>query len=412
MDQKVSTSQDKFDVGGVLLDRPFKILRLGHFAFDMQDTDAGSAFYSDLLGLRIIDTLDFRDIVPDPSVLDGLDQTKAVFMNHGTDHHSFVIFPKAAIDRVGRKPSRDDIFVNQISWQVGSLQEVRDALDWFQSIDNPVSRVGRDMPGSNWHSYPVDGEGHINEIFYGMEQIGWDLRSKPKALYDRGFKTRPELPQISEYQEIGQSKARGTDLDAGHHIIENRPFSHDVGGVLLARPFKINKIGPVRLWVEDMDLELDFYTRLFGLRVTEEVVWQGHRCVFLRANTEHHSIALYPKGLRAAVGLSEDTTCFSIGMRVASYRQLRAAVDFLGSEGVEIRYLPPELFPGMDYTAFAIDPDGHAVQLYAYMEQVGWDGKPRPAHLRRKIVDTENWPDFLEPVSDDNDGEVFQGPLG
>ena len=94
MDQKVTDVQPKFDVGGLLLDRPFKILRLGHFGFDMQDTDAGGAFYSGLLGLRIVDRLDFRDVAPDPSVLDGLEQTAAYFMNYGTDHHSFVVFPK------------------------------------------------------------------------------------------------------------------------------------------------------------------------------------------------------------------------------------------------------------------------------------------------------------------------------
>ena len=30
------------------------------------------------------------------------------------------------------------------------------------------------MPGSNWNAYPFDPDGHVNEIFYGIEQIGWD----------------------------------------------------------------------------------------------------------------------------------------------------------------------------------------------------------------------------------------------
>jgi len=411
MDSGLIQTQGKFDVGGVLLDRPFKIMRLGHFGFDMHDTAAGCAFYSDLLGLRITDTLNFADIVPDKSVLDGIAQTTAFFLNHGTDHHSFVVFPKKAIDAVGRKPERADMFVNQMSWQVGSLQEVRNALDWYKSIGNPISRIGRDMPGSNWHSYPVDAEGHINETYYGMEQIGWSLRAKPRAMYARGFRTRPELPQISEYQEIVESEAAGVDLDSGYRFVEKRPLKYDTGGVLLARPFKINKIGPVRLWVKDMDKVLDFYTRLFGLQITEEVVWQGERCVFLRANTEHHSLALYPETLRPALGLSEKTSCFSFGFRIASYRQLKDAVGFLKAEGAEIRYLPPELFPGMDYTAFVMDPDGHAIQLYSYMEQVGWDGRPRPPQLRRKVKEGA-WPDAIEGMPDDYAGEAFLGPLG
>jgi catechol 2,3-dioxygenase-like lactoylglutathione lyase family enzyme len=407
----ISATQTKFDVGGLLLDRPFKIQRLGHFGFDMHDTDAGVAFYAGLLGLRITDTLDFRDIAPNPKALEGLAQTKAYFLNYAGDHHSFVVFPKRAIDAVGRKPARNDMFINQMSWQVGSLKEVRDALDWFKSIGNPIHRVGRDMPGSNWHSYPIDAEGHINETYYGMEQIGWNLRSKPKAMYERGFRVRPELPQISEYQEIFDSEAKGVDLDSGFRIVEKRPFKYEVGGVMMARPFKITKLGPVRLWVKDVAREVEFYTRLFGLRLTEEVTWGGERCVFLRCNTEHHSLALYPETLRGKLGLSPVTSCFSVGFRIANYRQLKDALAFLKAEGAEIRHLPPALFPGMDHTAFVIDPQGHAVQLYAYMEQIGWDGKPRPAHLRRKVTEGADWPETLAPVSDDNDGEVYQGPL-
>ncbi len=45
------------------------------------------------------------------------------------------------------------------------------------------------------------------------------------------------------------------------------------------------------------------------------------------------------------------------------------------------------------------------------MEQVGWDGRPRPADLRRR-VDNANWPDTLEPMEDSYLGEAFLGPWG
>ncbi|MEA2641432.1 MAG: hypothetical protein QOF51_2826, partial [Chloroflexota bacterium] len=40
----------KYDVGGVMLDRPFKIRRLGHFGFNVLDMPAARHFYVDLLG--------------------------------------------------------------------------------------------------------------------------------------------------------------------------------------------------------------------------------------------------------------------------------------------------------------------------------------------------------------------------
>ena len=65
----------------------------------------------------------------------------------------------------------------------------------------------------------------------------------------------------------------------------------------------------------------------------------------------------------------------------------------------------------MDFgrTFVALDPDGHCIELYYYMEQLGWDGKPRPKELRRK-VDPNRWPETLDPLSDTFTGEPFIGP--
>jgi len=82
--------------------------------------------------------------------------------------------------------------------------------------------------------------------------------------------------------------------------------SYDVDGVLMPRPFKIVKIGPVGLYVQDVDAAKAFYTDKLGFVPTEEATWKGLRCSFLRTNTEHHSIALFPLELREALGASAD----------------------------------------------------------------------------------------------------------
>jgi catechol 2,3-dioxygenase-like lactoylglutathione lyase family enzyme len=156
---------------------------------------------------------------------------------------------------------------------------------------------------------------------------------------------------------------------------------------------------------------LRFYRDELGFALTEEVLYHGHRCLFLRVNTEHHSMALYPRALRAQLGLPESTSLLAFGLQVGSYRQLREAIGFLERAGVSVRRLPPELSPGIDYSAFAVDPDGHALQLYYYMEQIGWDGKPRPASARPK-VDHANWPETVPAASDSYAGEIYQGPWG
>ncbi|MEE9569956.1 MAG: hypothetical protein V3W37_11265 [Candidatus Binatia bacterium] len=58
----------------------------------------------------------------------------------------------------------------------------------------------------------------------------------------------------------------------------------------------------------------------------------------------------------------------------------------------------------------AQDPEGPLIQLYYYMEQLGWDGKPRPKMLRGQV--SGEWPETLEPLSDTYMDQVYQGPLG
>ena len=57
------------------------------------------------------------------------------------------------------------------------------------------------------------------------------------------------------------------------------------------------------------------------------------------------------------------------------------------------------------------DPDGHTIQLYCAMEQIGWDGNPRPKELRRPRPLNE-WPEALEGGADVYVGEPFLGPWG
>jgi catechol 2,3-dioxygenase-like lactoylglutathione lyase family enzyme len=405
----VAVQSKLYDVGGVMLERPFKLRRLGHFGFNNVKVSESLSFYAGLLGFHVSDEMDWASRVSDPKLLEGVTETNGYFFHHGGDHHSFVVFPKSVLDILGRGGARG-VTVNQITWQAGSLQEIVAAEAWLKEHGIHMHRTGRDMPGSNWHCYFPDPDGFINELYYGIEQIGWMGYSKPKPMYKRGFHETPELPQMSEEQEVEQAIAEGIDLQSGYRYVDG-PGTYKVGGVLLPRPFKVVRIGPVRLFATNVATSEDFYREMMGFTRTEEITYNGRRCVFLRCNTEHHSLALYPVELREELRLRDDALCMSFGLQLADYRQLRDAVAFLRERGCTVRELPAELFPGMGHSAFVFDPDGHAVQLYAAMEQIGWDGKPRPAHLRPAIQAGE-WPETLPADSDVYAGEPFLGPWG
>jgi catechol 2,3-dioxygenase-like lactoylglutathione lyase family enzyme len=90
----IETSAAMYDVGGVLLERPFKIRRLGHFGLNATRMEDCVRFYTEELGFRISDKRDFGAHAEHPEDLAGLGDPNGYFMRHGTDHHSFVLFNK------------------------------------------------------------------------------------------------------------------------------------------------------------------------------------------------------------------------------------------------------------------------------------------------------------------------------
>lgn len=400
----------KYDVGGYLLDRPFRIRRLGHFQYFARNLAKCVDFYTRILGFQITDALDLSVRLPDPSRASEYGDLNLYFMRFGTDHHTFVISSPVLFE-IMKRNLRERVTIGQITWQVGSLREVVNGQQWFAEQNIPILRAGRDTPGSNWHTYIPDPDGHTNEIYYGMEQIGWSGHSKPKPMYNRGFTSSPPLPQIPEYREIENAIAAGVDLFSGDRAAETGEPKYDVGGVLLPRPFKITGIGPVRMMTPDIDAALSFYCGKMGLRLTEEISWRGHRAVFLRCGNEHHSFALYDQAIGDELGLNPRTWNMSFGIRLNDFRQLRDAVGYLREQGVKLRFLPSELTPGTDYSVYAEDPEGHLVQLYCYMEQVGGDGRPRPRGAAAPM-NFEDWPQTLEAPPDVFGGEQFFGPWG
>lgn len=406
----MANSSGKFNVGGVMLPVPFKIRRLGHFGFNLNNLNAGVEFYTKMLGFRMVDELDLSKIPFVAERMKNSPDPRIIFTNYGGDHHAMVLAHRSLGGAFG-DPVPEDVDTNQITWQLGTLAEVVNAANFLRDRKVKLERVGRDMPGSNWHVYFQDPDGHTIELYYGIEQVGWTRMAKPKSMYYRGFHEQPSLPQMNEEEEVQEAVKKGIDITSGSRVNDSMPPKYNVGGVMLGRPFKITRIGPVGLFVSDPARSEAFFTETLGFIKTEEVVHKGHRGVYLRNGTEHHSLALFPKRLRGDLGLESPSSVMSFGIEVGSYEQLVEGVRFLKEQGVRFTdKIPPDLYPGIDYAAHALDPEGHCIELYYYMEQIGWDGKPRPKELRRKVG--VEWPAALEPLSDTYADQTFQGPLG
>ncbi len=368
----MTTTTNKYNVGGVMLDRPFKIRRLGHFGFNGTNMDACWKFYVDLLGFK----------VSQPTAGGGF------FGRHNGDHHSMVIFDRKLVEeRLKASGSsahiRAENDINQITWQVQSLNEVWQGTKYFKDLEMEVRTEGRAPTGvgSNYHLYVWDPDDQINEFFYGMEQIGWDGKTKPTEMGRREPVATME-PHISEYAEINDDITKGIQPNSGYRFTEEMPEIYNVDDFLLARPFKIVRVGPVNLFVDSMEPQRRVLPRCHrpqphgGSRVAGR---QGdlpalrHGAPLDRPFPEELAIASSASATRrptCRLACSSPTTVSS-----------RTPSSFLRDNGVRVEtdIIPPELYPGIDYAAFAFDPDDHCIMLYSSMEQLGWSGQPRPA---------------------------------
>jgi catechol 2,3-dioxygenase-like lactoylglutathione lyase family enzyme len=396
------------DVGGVLLPRPFKIRRVGHFGYNCLDIDRMLDFYVDGLGLIISDQSGRMPgrLPPDEQATLSDNDRLLHFTRFGSDHHQLVFISQKVWDWVGQNNGSAGASINQVTWQVGSLAEVVNGSEWIWGQGERLLRSGRDMPGSNWHTYLFDPEGHINELFYGMEQIGWDGLSKPSEMWSGVLDERPSLPQISETGEVQRAAGAGLDLASGHRV-DPRPDQHyEVDGISMSRPFKIVGIGPISLFVDDLPRAEAFYTRVLGFTVRERLSSSGYDGLVLHSGAEYFTLALYESGLRGILGLPDRADSMALGFRVANYRHLRSAVEFMCARGAQEVRVPAELVPGFDYVTHLKDPDGNLVQLYYYQRQCGPADPPTPA----VSSSAAEWPEVIEAPPDVFGGQQFLGP--
>jgi catechol 2,3-dioxygenase len=141
-------------------------------------------------------------------------------------------------------------------------------------------------------------------------------------------------------------------------------------------PFRIGKIGHVVLNVSNMERSVRFYTEVLGFKVSdvypEEMVPGG--MVFMRCNADHHGVALVGSMKERSPNVELNHMAFE----VATLDEVLRARDYLRKQGVQIDF-EGRRRAGVQIAVEFRDPDGHRLEIYWGLDQVGSDGYVRPA---------------------------------
>lgn len=154
-------------------------------------------------------------------------------------------------------------------------------------------------------------------------------------------------------------------------------------------PVGVTRIGHIGIAVEDLDRSVRFYTEVLGLRLTERFEYPedevGHGKTvsggaFVRCDSTHHCISIFR--IKDGAGPSADGRPRPLGglhhiaFELPTPERLLAAYRDLKAHGVEI-VNARRGGPGNQPRFYVLDPDGHLIEFYWGIDEIGWDGRPR-----------------------------------
>ena len=128
-----------------------------------------------------------------------------------------------------------------------------------------------------------DPDGQSNELYYGIEQIGWNGHSKPRS-HVRS-RLRQAARAAADFGIRGSRSRRAPRASIFFPAIatwRSSRQSYDVDGVLLPRPFKIVRLGPVYLFTENLEAAADVLSRHSGLH-SDRRSYLARRALFVFA---------------------------------------------------------------------------------------------------------------------------------
>jgi catechol 2,3-dioxygenase-like lactoylglutathione lyase family enzyme len=151
-------------------------------------------------------------------------------------------------------------------------------------------------------------------------------------------------------------------------------------------PFDLAKIGHVVLKVRDVQKSAAFYAKVLGFEVSDyypDSMMTG-TMVFMRCNADHHGVALVGGG---EGGHSREL--HHMAFAVASIDEVFRAREHLKACGVKIEF-EGRRRAGCQVAVEFRDPDGHWLEIYWGLDQVGPDGRIRPPEEWRECFSLED----------------------
>jgi catechol 2,3-dioxygenase len=138
---------------------------------------------------------------------------------------------------------------------------------------------------------------------------------------------------------------------------------------------------------QDIERSVRFYTGVLGFRVSDvypATMMEG-RMVFMHCASDHHGVALVGQ----APGASPQHELHHMAFEVSTLDEVFHARDWLKQNGVKVEF-EGRRRAGCQVAVEFRDPDGHWLEIYWGLDQVGPDGQIRAPQEWRECFTLED----------------------
>ncbi|MFC5337542.1 VOC family protein [Leucobacter denitrificans] len=190
---------------------------IGHIGLVAQDVDRLVDFYCRILGMEVSDWLPF----PESSPYD-----KGAWLRCNTEHHVVSIFglkgeapTEAAKGQPGTWSNEKDNLtakpgLHHIAFELSDFEDLRRAAKICRKEGLTIQGMRKGGPGSQLRMYFWDPENNLIELFWAMDQIGWDgVTRTPEPIEEIDIETFDIKAWIREKGSMYRFAATNYPLD-------------------------------------------------------------------------------------------------------------------------------------------------------------------------------------------------------
>ena len=146
-----------------------EVRRIGHIGLLVRDLDAMENFYGDVMGFTVSDRHQFPDESP---------FREGSWMRCDTDHHVLSMFDLRDPDEAAEEGKGRHFGLHHFAFEMPSYEALTKAVKmvYEKGLDVQGERTGG--PGNQIRFYFWDPEGNLIELYWALDQIGWDGRTR------------------------------------------------------------------------------------------------------------------------------------------------------------------------------------------------------------------------------------------